>query len=490
VPAAVAGPSSATAPKTTLREDLRALIQSPRELWLIYLATFFEYLGIFSFLPTLPLWLSNDFGMDDKRAGWWAATFSTLVTLFVFLVGSIADTLGVRRTLLISFALAAATRLGMAIAPSTDMAIVTLLAFGFAYATTSPVLQAAVQRASAKRTRSFAFSFWYVSFNLAGALTGPFVIDLTRRAFLDESTGKLVKRAIALPLLGETTFSANTAIMALGFVFATIAFCVIMLVRKDFEHRVDPEDAAAGAGKAQKVNPLVALRDVLKDRPFWRFMVLLVLLSLVRMMFQHMHFTWPKYVLREQGEGFPVGTVWSLNAFLILFLAPLGTALTRNRKPFEVLLFGAFISSLSPFVLCLGSAMPFQIAMILLLTIGEALWSPRLYEYNVSIAPRGREATYVSLASLPYFLAKFLVGPTSGYLLATFVPEQGPRNAAMLWAIIGLSTIIGPVGIWLGRSWISKNERESEPAAAEAPAATKERPSQPAAAAESSASAS
>ena len=43
---------ASSAPKTTLREDLRALLRCPRELWLIYLATFFEYLGIFSFLPT------------------------------------------------------------------------------------------------------------------------------------------------------------------------------------------------------------------------------------------------------------------------------------------------------------------------------------------------------------------------------------------------------------------------------------------------------
>lgn len=462
----MAGLSSSTAPKTTLREDLRALLRCPRELWLIYLATFFEYLGIFSFLPTLPLWLSDDFGMDDTRAGWWAATFSTLVTLFVFLVGSIADTVGVRRTLLIAFALAAITRLGMAVAPSTDMAIATLLAFGFAYATTSPVLQAAVQRASSRQTRSFAFSLWYVSFNLAGAMTGPLVIDLTRRAFLDPSTGKLERRAVELPLLGEQVLSANTAIMALGFVFATIAFVVIMTVRKNFEHRVDPDDAAAGEPAPKKVSPLVALRDVLKDRPFWRFMVLLVLLSLVRMMFQHMHFTWPKYVLREQGEGFPIGTVWSFNAFLILFLAPLGTALTRRRRPFEVLLIGAFISALSPFVLCFGSSMPYQIGMILVLTVGEALWSPRLYEYNVSIAPRGREATYVSLASLPYFLAKFLVGPTSGYLLATFVPETGERSAGTLWFIVGLSTILGPIGIWLGRRWIARDDQPKAPKAA------------------------
>ncbi|MCS6902134.1 MAG: hypothetical protein RMJ98_21185, partial [Myxococcales bacterium] len=163
----------------------------------------------------------------------------------------------------------------------------------------------------------------------------------------------------------------------------------------------------------------------------------------------------------EQGEAFPVGKLWSLNSVLILFLAPMGTALTRKHRPFEVLLLGAFISSLSPFVLCFGSSMPFQLTMILLLTIGEALWSPRLYEYNVSIAPRGREATYVSLAALPYFLAKFLVGPTSGYLLAAFCPAEGPRHPAILWAIIGLSTMIGPVGIFALRNLIQKKDESA-----------------------------
>ncbi|MBL8715109.1 MAG: MFS transporter [Myxococcales bacterium] len=449
--------------ETTLAEDLRALLRAPRELWLIYLATFFEYLGIFSFLPTLPLWLSGDFGMTDKQAGWWAATFSTLLTLFVFLVGSIADSIGVRRTLLLSFGLAAVTRLGMALAPSRQMAIATLLSFGFAYATTSPVLQTAVQRASSKRTRAFAFSFWYVSFNLAGAMCGPLVIDSTRRFFLDPGTRKLARKVISLPLLGAQEMSAHRAIMAIGFVFALIAVFVVAVLRKDFEHRIDPEDEVAEPKK--KTSPLVALKEVLGDKIFWRFMMLLVLLSLVRMMFQHMHFTWPKYVLREQGEGFPMGTVWSFNSMLILVLAPLGTALTRKRRPFEVLLLGAFISALSPFVLCLGSSMRFQIAMIIVLTIGEALWSPRLYEYNVSIAPRGREATYVSLASLPYFLAKFLVGPTSGYLLERYVPASGPRNAAMLWAIIGFTTMMGPVGIFLLRGWIGKKDPPAEAAA-------------------------
>jgi MFS family permease len=455
--------SDSPAPQTTLLEDLRALLRCPRELWLVYLATIIEYAGVFSFLVTLPLWLSSDFAMSDKQAGFWAATFSTLVSLFVFLVGSIADTVGVRRTLLVSFALSAATRLAMSLAPTASTALVALFAFGFAYATTSPVLQTAVHRAAGPRTRAFAFSLWYVSFNVGGALSG-LVVDAARGAFLDPATKKLAARTVDLPLLGPRAMTAQAAIMGIGFLAAAVAVLVVLFMRRDFEHRRDPEESFAP--EAKKASPLSALAEALADKAFWRFMFLLVLLSLVRMMFQHMNFTWPKYVTRVQDDQFPVGKVWGLNSLLIIGLAPLGTALTRRRRALDVLLFGAFISSLSPFILCLGSTMPFQIAMVLTLTIGEALWSPRVYEYNVSIAPRGREATYVGLGALPYFLAKFLVGPTSGYLLDAYCPAEGPRKAAILWGIIGLTTMVGPVGILLARGWIGKKDDEAEPAAA------------------------
>ena len=190
-------------------------------------------------------------------------------------------------------------------------------------------------------------------------------------------------------------------------------------------------------------------------------MLLMVLLSLVRLMFQHMHFTWPKYVTRVEGDAFPVGTVWSLNSLGILFLAPLATALTRRLPIFPVLLGGAAISAASPFLLCLGSALPIQLAMIAVLTVGEALWSPRLYEYNVAIAPRGQEATYVGLAKLPFFLAKLVVTPMSGWLLARYCPVVGARDPATLWAIVGATTLAGPLGMWLLQGWLREKRAET-----------------------------
>jgi MFS family permease len=453
--------SDASDDKSTFAEYFQALRACPRELWLIYLATCLEFIGVYSFLSTLTLWLSGDFGMKDTTAGWVATAFSMVLTGFVFLVGSLADYFGMRRMLLASFALSALARLSMALSTTVTLAIFSLFAFAFAYATSAPVLQASVQRASTKKTRGLAYALWYSSFNIGGALSGP-LVTATRKAFLDPTTHKLVARTIDLPFLGPRLMTANAAVMGLGFVAALLAVGVMLLLRSDFEHRQDPADAAGPVAK--RTNPLRAMREAASDEGFWRFMVMLLFLSLVRMMFQHMHFTWNKYVLRIHGDAFAYADYWALNSLLIIPLAPLVAVLTRRRKPLDVLLFGAFISALSPFVLCLGSAAGMQLAMILTLTLGEALWSPRLYEYNISIAPRGRETTYLSLASLPFFLAKFLVTPSSGYLLTAYCPESGTRHPEVMWGIIGVSTMLGPIGIWLGRGWLTKKSPAVEAA--------------------------
>jgi hypothetical protein len=178
------------------------------------------------------------------------------------------------------------------------------------------------------------------------------------------------------------------------------------------------------------------------------------------MMFQHLQFTWPKYVTRELGEDFPWGSVWGLNSLLILGLAPLATFLTRRMRMLSVLIVGAFVAASAPLVLVLGSSYPFQVAMVVTLTVGEALAMPRSFEYAVAIAPPGRESTYVSLSSLPFFLAKLIVGPTSGYLLASFCPAEGPRHGAALWAVIGAITMVAPVGILAFRRVIESRRGE------------------------------
>ena len=73
-----------------------------------------------------------------------------------------------------------------------------------------------------------------------------------------------------------------------------------------------------------------------------------------------------------------------------------------------------------------------------MLSVGEAIWSPRLYEYAAAIAPKGQEASYMALSVLPYFFAKF------GASFAPPVVEGAPPAGA---SAPGRSTFAGSVWI-------------------------------------------
>ncbi len=108
-----------------------------------------------------------------------------------------------------------------------------------------------------------------------------------------------------------------------------------------------------------------------------------------------------------------------------------------------------------------GSVNPWYVMIFLfvvLLSVGEAFYSPRLYEYTAAIAPKGQEASYMAMSSLPFFLAKLGVAPVSGVLLAHFCPDTGLRNSGTLWMLIGLSTMIAPVGLFVFQRFIRVHE--------------------------------
>ena len=59
---------------------------------------------------------------------------------------------------------------------------------------------------------------------------------------------------------------------------------------------------------------------------------------------------------------------------------------------------------------------------------------------------KGQEASYGSLAYLPFLVGKLLVG-TGGWLLAAFCPEHGPRHSGTMWLIFALAASIAPIGL-------------------------------------------
>ena len=203
-------------------------------------------------------------------------------------------------------------------------------------------------------------------------------------------------------------------------------------------------------------------RSLLGEPTFRAYMLFISVLVLVRAVFVHAHSTWPTYMIRTFGADVPQAAIWSINPLLIIVLTPLIGAWTGRWSAWTAIMSGSFLTAFSvvPMMLpdlsaTLGAAvlpagfadprLAGPVLFVVLVSIGEALWSPRLYEYVAVMAPPGREASYMGLTQLPMFAAKPLVGLMSGSLLATYCPEEGAADLTMLWGVIFATTLAGPV---------------------------------------------
>lgn len=466
------------------------LKEAPRELWVIYFA---KVLAIFSYgllSMTLSLWLSADLGFSDKGAGDLIAIWSSVITLVTLLVGSLVDSVGIRRSFLLGFIFIVFSRFFLIESDSVWIAIplgLMITAIGEAFMV--PVMTAGVKMFTNVKQRSVAFSLFYVLMNV-GFLIAGWLFDYLRKTLGETSSSDV-------SVLGLTLFSDLSTyqiIMLISFAAALPGLLMTFLFLRDGVEMT--EEGIKITVKEKKYGDvpaftaiLLTMKDTLRDTvmtfisvwkqpAFLKFLGFLTLVVFVKVVFYHMHYTFPKYGIRELGEGAPVGQLWSvLNPGIIIVLVPIVGALTARVTSYTMITVGSIIASSSVFLLAVPPAWFSPLAngpfghfvaftwlgldpaagvnplyvpitlFVILFSIGEAVWSPRLYEYTASIAPEGQVGSYMSLSLLPYFVAKFAVGIMSGRLLSTYCPADGPRDSQTMWLIIGLMALITPVGI-------------------------------------------
>jgi dipeptide/tripeptide permease len=414
----------------TLREDVLALKDAPRELWLIFAIKFFESVAYFAVYNLIAVYLSEQLHYSDLEAGSIAGTWLTIVSVLMFFAGFVADSVGIRRAMLTSVVSCLLGRALLAVSSSRIPALAGLLIQAWGVASMMPTMTAAVRRYTRTETVSFGFSLFYVMMNV-GALVAPLTIGSFRK-FVTKPVD------LSLPVVGSFSWSSSQIIFALGTIATLVCLFLTLMIRDDAV--IAPSQAAA-----PKQSPLRIMSEVVTEKAFWGFMFVVTCLVLVKLIFQHAHLTWPKYTLREFGSEFPFAFWWSINPFMIIVFTPLATAFTRHRSAFSCMVWGALITTGSVFILAASTSVAASVAFVVVLSIGEMLWSPRLYEYTSTIAPKGREASYMGLSQVPMFVAKPIVGFLSGWMLTNYCPETGPRSSQVMWLLIGIMTLVGPV---------------------------------------------
>src|SRR5881396_1364824 len=475
-----------------------------RELWLTFLIKFLIYTAYSVTNKTMVLWLSKDLGFSDQAAGalvgWvWAPA----MTVFTLLAGSVTDAIGLRRTFFLGIAICTIARSVMVVTTIPSLALacgVLPLAVGEALGT--PVLLAATRRYSTTSQRSISFSIIYMIMNI-GYFAAGWIFDYVRQLHLHVS------------LFGFEPSSYQQLFMV-SLAFEIVLFPVIYFIRRGAEAtnagvagptvsspQSSPWQGEADAQRQVRVEPGRSeppfwsrigqtvrqsaidtgnlFRRLIGQSGFYRLLVFFLFIGFLKAIFLQMDYVFPKFGDREMGLHAPVGKLAGINAILIIVLAPVVGALTQRLASYRMVIIGGIICTAGVFVMALpsewfvpaadsaighalghgylqltGAIHPYYIMSAIYLTIfsiGEAFYSPRVYEYAAAIAPPGQEASYGSLAYLPFLVGKLLVG-TGGWLLAAFCPEQGPRHSGRMWLIFALAASVAPIGLITLRRYI------------------------------------
>lgn len=467
-------------------QKFTVLRSAPRELWIVLAAYILENIAYkLSSSQVLPGWLKIEMGMGDETKGVVIGVWSALVTLCTVLVGSFTDAVGIRRTFLIGFTICVSARLVMMAANVKWLALTAgFLPLALGLALMTPVMAAAMKRYSTAAQRSVAFSLYYALMNLGFAI-GARLFDHLRHS-LGENGGWTVP--------GLHTELGTYRVMILWSVAFTVPGMILiwLFLRDDVEAtETGVRVGLAASKKTGGENPLAAAArlfgELWRQPMFMRFLLFMALVVGVKMIFFYVDYVIPDFAKREISLDAPFAQVSAmLNSLLILALAPVCGVLMQKVSAYRAIAIGSVISAASVFFLALPPAMfqpladgwlgdwivhrwlnvagpvnPLYISIFLFtvgLSIGEALWSPRLYEYAAAIAPKGREASYMAMTSLPYFFAKCGAGFLSGWLLVNYCPETGARHPQTMWLIIGGMALVTPVGAILFRKYIQVHE--------------------------------
>jgi MFS family permease len=481
---------------TSFTGKFTVLKGAARELWLVFAVKLLVIAAYAVTNSTLVLWLTSDLGFSDEKALALVVVWSGMMTVVIVLVGSLTDALGLRRTFFLGVWICIVARAVMAFSSLKWLALIGGLAvLAVGEALSAPVSVAAIRRFSNTKQRSISFSIFYMMMNV-GFVISAYIFDFVRQHLGEHGH---------LELFGIRMTTYQTLFLA-SLIIEILLLPILWFLREGAEAtdaglKIIPPEARHQQENIWNSMYLTArdsLREtvrlfavLLRQTGFYRLLIFLALIAFLKLIYTQMYYVYPKFGVRELGEGAPLGKLFlGINGIIVILLTPFVGALTQRFSAYKMVTLGAIISTASVFIMALptvwfeplatgpvghwighgylglhGEVHPYYVMIALFVTIlsvGEAFCSPRVYEYAAAIAPKGQEASYSALSYVPFLLAKLLFGAFAGILLAKYCPEIGVRHSGTLWLIVALTVTVAPVGLIVLRKYVRVHEAGRE----------------------------
>ncbi|MDD4425765.1 MAG: MFS transporter [Mariniphaga sp.] len=376
--------------------------------WVSNIIELFERWAWYGFYMAFALYLVNSkdtgaLGFSQAQKGLILGTGSMLLYFLPLFTGAIADKLGYRRILILSFIIYAS---GYYMISSFD-------SFGwlfFAFIWTSvggaffkPIISAMISRTTNKETSSIGFGIFYMMVNIGGFI-GPFIAGVLLNKSWD--------------------YVFYMSILAIG-----VNYLITIL----FFHE-PVRGAGNGSLGANILQALINIGTTLKN---WRYLLFLGILSLFWTAFNQLYYTFPVFVDQwvdtrmiyqaiydefpsfalaigtEQGTISAV-TFSSMNAFFIIIFQLFVSTFVMRYKPLTAMMGGMLVLACGVGMMFASQNSWFVLLGVLVFGLGEMASSPKTTEYIGLIAPADKKALYMGTSFLPIAAGHFLSGWLSG----------------------------------------------------------------------------
>lgn len=389
----------------------------------------FERWAWYGFYMAFALYLVNSkdtgaLGLSQAEKSAIMGTGSMLLYFLPVITGAIADKLGYKRILYLSFALYVT---GFYMIKSFDSFGMMFFAFVWTCvggAFFKPIISAMISRNTTDETASIGFGIFYMMVNIGGFI-GPFFAGI----FMQKSWDYVF-------YMSMVTIGVN--------------FLVTMFFFKEPEIKDNKVSLSKNIGQAFQ-NILVTLTN-------WKYVLFLLIMVVFWAAFNQLYYSFPVFIEQwvDSSEVYQgIESVWpwlahsigtaegtittvtltSMDSFFIIVFQIAVSALVMRFKPLSAMMGGTLVLSGGLMMMFSTQSGWLILLGILIFGLGEMSSSPKFTEYVGRIAPPDKKALYMGTSFLPYAGGHALAGWLSGdiyektsdkiYLLQQEVAKRG-----------------------------------------------------------------
>jgi dipeptide/tripeptide permease len=393
-----------------------------RTFWVANVLELFERFAYYGSKAVLAVFIAEQVGLGAEAAGFLAGSvFNTLLYFLPVLAGTVVDRYGFKRSLMACFGIFSVGYLliglgGLPVGQPLVQAVgakawmlMALVVTAIGGSLIKPSIVGTVARTTTDETKALGYSIYYTLVNIGGAV-GPFIALAVR-----ENVG--ISYVLVVSSLTSLVLFTGTALF--------------------YGEPPRPADAPPARSMAKVLADMVLVFGNL------RFMLFLVIFSGFWAMFWHVFYALPFYV-KDFLKFARFEVIETVDAMTIIVVTIPATAIAKRLKPLSAMVLGFALATACWFIMGAVPTVAGAVAAMMLFAVGEAIQSPRFYEYVSNLAPAEQVGTYMGFAFLPIAIGTFIAGWSSGYLVKHYV-EGGNPNAPHMWFVVGSYGVVSTI---------------------------------------------